>query len=58
MTEEELEVTAMSNCHSKEFLKDAVLEEKRKSHSVIAACASEQLSDVLGLLRNMEGGNC
>lgn len=58
MTEEELEVTALSNCHSKECLKVAALEKKGKSHSAIAACASEQLLNVLGLHRNTEGGNC
>lgn len=57
MTEEELEVTALGNCHSKECLKVAALEEKGKSHGAIAACASEQLSDVLGLQRSMEGEN-
>lgn len=49
VTEKELGITALSNCHSKESLKAAPWEEKRQSHSATAACASEVLSDVFGL---------
>lgn len=49
MTEVELGITALSNCHCKEYLKAAPLEKKWQSHIVITACVSEQLLVVLGL---------